>query len=69
MPTPRAGRPQPLCRLGPPSLDDASPLPMCEEDTPGMFLEVRFICFLLRLQRGSGCGCWDVGVCLYAISL
>lgn len=30
---------------------------MCEEDTPDMFLKVRSICLLLRLQRGSGCGC------------
>lgn len=32
--------PQPLCRLGPPSLDENSPLPTCEPETPGMFLEV-----------------------------
>lgn len=33
--------PQPLCRLGPPVLDQNSPLPTCEEDAPAFYLEVR----------------------------
>lgn len=32
--------PQPLCRLGPPVLDQSSPLPTCEEDTPVFYLDV-----------------------------
>jgi hypothetical protein len=35
--------PQPLCRLGPPVLDQNSPLPTCEEDTPAFYLDVRFV--------------------------
>jgi hypothetical protein len=34
--------PQPLCRLGPPVLDQNSPLPTCEEDTPVFYLDVSF---------------------------
>ena len=33
--------PQPLCRLGPPVLDQNSPLPTCEEDAPAFYLDVR----------------------------
>lgn len=33
--------PQPLCRLGPPVLDESSPLPTCEPDTPEYYLDVR----------------------------
>lgn len=32
--------PQPLCRLGPPVLDENSPLPTCEPDTPEYYLDV-----------------------------